>query len=163
MIYRGNGRKLVMALKHGDRHEVIRPCAQWMAHAVRPILPAGDLLIAPVPLHRLRLLRRMFNQSALLAQALGRRMAKPVCPDLLVRRKQTRSLGGLTHDARFAELTQAIEAHPRRAHQMEGRPVLIVDDVMTSGATLSSASQACLAAGATEVFVLVLARVVKDA
>lgn len=163
MIYRDNGRKLVLALKHGDRHEVLKPAAQWMALAVRPILPEEDVLIVPVPLHWVRLLKRKFNQSALLAQALGRKIGQEVCPDLLIRPKRTQSLDGLGRDRRFAELEQAIAIHPRRATLVQNRPVLIVDDVMTSGATLSAATQACLAAGASQVFVLTLARVVKDA
>lgn len=163
MVYKDNGRKLVLALKHGDRHEVVRPAAQWMAQAVAPVLPDAPVLIAPVPLHRLRLLRRTFNQSALLARALGRRIGRPVCPDLLLRTRPTRSLDGLSRDQRFAELSDAITMNPARAHLVQDGPVLLVDDVMTSGATLAASAEACLRAGATHVFVLTLARVVKDA
>ena len=163
MLYHENGRKLVLALKHGDRHEVLRPAALWLAAALKPILPEEDVLIAPVPLHWLRMLRRTYNQSALLAQALGRQIGQEVCPDLLLRPKRTQSLDGLGRDARFSELDQSITINPRRADRVKGRSVVIVDDVMTSGATLSASTQACLAAGAKEVFTLTLARVVKDA
>lgn len=163
MLYRDNGRKLVLALKYYDRQEVLRPCVQWLAGALRPILPEGEVLIAPVPLHWMRFLKRTYNQSALLAQALGKFLDQPVCPDLLIRSKRTQSLAGLTHDSRFRELDRAIRVHPKRMQLLDGRPVLLIDDVMTSGATLAASAQACHAAGAGEVFVGVLARAAKDA
>ena len=163
MLYRDNGRKLILALKHGDRQEVLRPCAQWLAAAVRPMMAGGEVLVAPVPLHWMRLLKRTYNQSALLAQAVGKQLDQPVCPDLLIRTKPTQSLGGLTHDNRFQELDQAIRVHPKRAHLIEGRTILVIDDVMTSGATLSASVQACQNAGARRVLIGVLARAVKDA
>jgi ComF family protein len=160
--YRDIGRKLVLGLKHGDRHDVVRPAARWMARVARPIL-RDDMLIAPVPLHWLRLLKRKFNQSALLGNALARETGLECCPDLLLRQRATPSLDGKTRDDRFATLKAAITLHPRRRHRIAGRSVLIVDDVMTSGATLAAATDACRAAGARHVAVLVLARVAKDA
>lgn len=161
MLYRDNGRRLVLALKHGDRHDIARPAALWLARAARPML-AGDMLIAPVPLHWARLLRRRFNQSALLSRALARATALPDCPDLLRRTRHTRSLEGLGHDARFETLAGAITAHPARAALLRGRTVLLVDDVMTSGATLAAAALACLDGGAADVRVVVLARAARD-
>lgn len=162
LIYRDNGRKLVLSLKHGDRHDVIRPAALWLARAARPLLD-DDTLIAPIPLHWLRMLSRRFNQAALLAQALARESGHEHCPDLLIRPKRTRPLEGMGRDARHAMLDAAIRVHPRRAARLSGRKVLLVDDVMTSGATFSSAAQSCFAAGAADVCVLALARVAKDA
>lgn len=162
LLYRDNGRKLVLALKHGDRLDVVRPAALWLAWAARPLL-ADDTLIAPVPLHWLRLLKRRFNQSAALAAALARETDTAHCPDLLIRPRATPNLGGMGRAARFAALEGAIRVHPRRAHRIAGRPVLLVDDVMTSGATLAVAAQACLGAGARDVSVVVLARAGKDA
>lgn len=161
MLYRDNGRKLVLALKHGDRHDILRPAAQWMARAAAPIL-TRDMIVAPVPLHWLRMLRRSYNQSALLSQAVARQAGLAQCPDLLLRPRRTRSLDGLSREERFAMLDQSIRLHPRRARLLAGRPVLLVDDVMTSGATLSAAAQACLAAGAGTVHVLTMARVARD-
>ena len=162
MLYRDNGRKIVLALKHGDRHDVIRPAAKWLEIAARPIM-TNDMLVAPVPLHWMRMLRRTFNQSALLSQAFAKQVGFEHCPDLLWRPRRTQSLNGLNHEQRFATLERAIRVHPKRAAQMQGRDILLVDDVMTSGATLSVAAQACLSAGARDVFVLVLARVARDA
>nr|WP_085892631.1 double zinc ribbon domain-containing protein [Roseovarius litorisediminis] len=161
VLYKDNGRKLVLALKHGDRHDVVRPAALWMAHAAKPILTA-NMIIAPVPLHWSRMLRRRFNQAALLAQAVADQTGLSCCPDLLIRPKRTRSLDGLGRDARHQTLSDAIRVHGKRKAALIGQAVLIIDDVMTSGATLSSAAQACFSAGAADVCILALARVAKD-
>lgn len=162
MRYHENGRKLVLLLKHGDRHDVVRPAAKWMARAAQPLL-RPDLLIAPVPLHWRRMLSRRFNQSALLAQALARETGLALCPDLLSRPKRTQTLKGMSVEARHAMLADAIRVHPRHRARITGRPILIIDDVMTSGATLSVAAQACFSAGAEDVCILTLARAAKDA
>lgn len=161
LVYAGNARRLVLALKHGDRSDIVRPAAGWMARAGAPLL-AGDPLLAPVPLHWTRLIRRRFNQSALLAQALGRQAGLEVCPDLLIRRRRTPVLDGKSREARFRTMAGALGVHPRRAARIKGRAVLLLDDVMTSGATLAAAALACRRAGAAELRVLVLARVTKD-
>ena len=162
LLYHENGRRLVLALKHGDRHDVIRPAAKWLARAAAPLLQP-DTLLAPVPLHWTRMLRRRYNQSALLVQALGRETGRPDCLDLLQRTKRTQSLKGLDRAARHAMLNEAICVTPARRPLIRDRPVLIVDDVMTSGATLSACAQAAFAGGAQDVCILTLARVAKDA
>jgi predicted amidophosphoribosyltransferase len=135
--------------------------ADWLARAAAPILTPG-MLMAPIPLHWTRLLRRRYNQAALLARALGRLTGAEQCPDLLVRQRKTESQDGKGIDQRFANLSGALAVHPRRRTLIQGRQVLLVDDVMTSGATFSAATDACLAAGASGVCVLALARVAKD-
>jgi ComF family protein len=162
LLYRDKARRLVLALKHGDRHDIAKPAAQWMARAVRPTLRAGSLVV-PVPLHLQRLLSRRYNQSALLGQALARTLSCDWCPDALERRKATPSLDGKSRDARFETLAGRITVARGREDRIAGRSVLIVDDVMTSGATLAACAEACLGAGASEVSVAVLARVGKDA
>ena len=162
LMYRDNARKLVLSLKHGDRIDLARPVAGWMARAAAPIIVPG-MLVAPVPLHWLRLIKRRYNQAALLSAGIARLAGLDHCPDLLQRRRNTGSQDGLTRDGRFSNMSDALRAHPRRVRLIEGRHILLVDDVMTSGATLACAAEACFARGASDVSVLVMARVVKDA
>lgn len=162
LVYGGTARRLVLALKHGDRTDLARPLGHWLARAARPLVTPRTLLV-PVPLHWRRLLGRRFNQSALLARAAARELGVEVCPDLLIRRRATRPLEGMTRAERQATLADALAPHPRRTARARGRPVLLIDDVMTSGATLAAAAAAALAAGAPRVDVAVLARVARDA
>lgn len=161
LAYSGVGRKLVLSLKHGDRTDLAQPAARWMARVAAPLL-ANDTLIVPVPLHWVRLLRRRYNQSAALVNVLGGQVAREVCADALLRTKRTVPLNGHSRDARFAALSGAINANPKRKALITGRHILLVDDVMTSGATLAASAEACFVAGARAVNVLTLARVVKD-
>lgn len=161
LIYRDGAKRLVLALKHGDRQDLSLPAAGWMANAARPIVEPG-MLIVPVPAHWLRLLKRRYNQAALLANRLSKNLSLQVAPDALIRKKRTSVQDGMTRDERFRNLSDAFAPHPKRGSLINGRPVLLVDDVMTSGATFAAATEACVAAGATRVCVLALARVAKD-
>lgn len=162
LVYRDNARRLVLALKHGDRLDLARPAGEWLMRAAQPILREG-MLAAPVPLHWTRLFRRRFNQSALLSRALAGAARLDHCPDLLLRTRRTASQEGRDREGRFANVAGAIRIHPRHRHRLAGRDVLLVDDVMTSGATFAAAADACLGAGAASVSVVTLARVAKDA
>ena len=162
LLYRDNARHMVLALKHGDRLDLARPAAAWMLRSAAPILLPG-MLVAPIPLHWFRLLKRRYNQSALLSTNLAKLARLDHCPDLLIRRRHTPSQEGRDRNARFANLSDALAVHPKRAPRIEGRHILLIDDVMTSGATFAAAAEACIAAGATGVSILALARVAKDA
>lgn len=162
MLYKDNGRKMVLGIKHSDRTDLARAAGGWMATAAAPLLQA-DTLIVPVPLHWTRLLRRRYNQSALLAHWVAHAIGRKVCPDALIRKTRTKSLEGHSRDARFAALQGSIAPHPGRLAQIKDRPILLIDDVMTSGATLAACTEALRAAGAGPVCVLLLARVAKDA
>lgn len=155
VIYGGAARKAILALKHGDRLDMVPPLAGWMARAGGELLAGADV-IAPVPLHWRRLLKRRYNQSAELGRRLARVSGRPMVPDLLVRRRATPPQEG-NRDARMANQLEAFAVS--RRHRVEGKAVLLVDDVMTTGATLSACADCLKAAGAARVDVLVLARV----
>ncbi len=161
LLYGGKARDLALGLKHADRLDLARPLGGWLARAASPILRPG-MLIAPVPLHWWRLLTRRYNQSAILAAEVARLTGTKHCPDLLRRKRSTGNQDGRTRDGRFINVQEAIVLNSSRAALAEGRHVLLVDDVMTSGATLAACAEACLAGGASEISVLVLSRVAKD-
>ena len=162
LLYKDNARRLVLAFKHGDRLDLARPAAGWMMRAAQPMLVPG-MLVAPIPLHWLRLIKRRYNQSALLSAAVAKMAGLDHCPDLLIRTRHTGSQEGRDRESRFANMTDALAPHPRRENRIAGRHILLADDVMTSGATFAAAAEACIAAGAIGVSVLALARVAKDA
>jgi predicted amidophosphoribosyltransferase len=121
------------------------------------------MLVVPVPLHWFRLFRRKYNQAALLSKALAGLAGLEHCPDALIRRRTTGTQEGRTRDGRFANMADAFRVPPSRARLVEDREILLVDDVMTSGATFAAATEALFAAGARSVDVVALARVAKDA
>lgn len=162
MLYTQTGRKLVLALKHGDRQEIAKPAALWMANALGDIVEENTLIV-PIPLHWIRMIKRRYNQSALLAQALAGHMSLQCVPEVLQRVKPTRPLDGLGRDERYQMLQDAIRVNSKVRHQVIRRPILLVDDVMTSGATLSAATEALQQAGAGHISVVTLARVAKEA
>jgi predicted amidophosphoribosyltransferase len=160
MLYDGGGRRLVLGLKHADRLDLAPALAEWMVPRAIPLL-SDDTLIAPVPVHWRRLFKRRYNQAAVLANALAGMVDRSVCPDLLARVRQTESQDGKGVDARYANVADAFAVTKRHRGKLAGRDVLLVDDVMTSGATLEACTQACLDAGAEQVCVIALARVTR--
>lgn len=160
-LYEGTGRRLILALKHGDRPDLARPMAGWLARSVAPIV-GPKTLIAPVPAHWRRLFQRRYNQAALVSAALAAELGCAHCPDLLTRVRATGTQDGKSRESRIDNVSGAIAPHPRRGPLANGRPVLLIDDVMTTGATLGAATQAALAAGARSVSVATLARVAQS-
>ena len=161
MVYSGAGRRLVLALKHGDRPDLAPALAVWLARAAAPLIEV-DTIVAPIPLHLRRLLKRRYNQAALVSGLMARAHGAAHLPDLLVRHRHTPGQDHRGVSDRFANLAGALTVNPRRVAQVAGRPVLLVDDVMASGATMAAATDALLAAGSGPVSVAVLARAVKD-
>jgi ComF family protein len=149
---------MALAFKHGDRLDVARPAAVWMIRIGRELIGRADV-IAPVPLHWRRLIRRRYNQAAELARRIARETGTPCNPGLLRRIRATEMQRGLTRDERRANLGGAFAVPRRAAARLEGARVLLVDDVYTSGATLSACAEALRAAGAAQVDALCLARV----
>lgn len=154
--YDDQARRILLPFKHGDRIEIARALAPHMARAGAALLSAADWLV-PVPLHRGRLLSRRYNQSALLAQALGRIAGRRTVLDGLRRTRATASLGRKSGQERSTEVAGAFVVRPSRQTQLADARVLLIDDVMTSGATANACARALLAAGVARVDVLVAA------
>ncbi len=156
--YEEGARRLILPFKHGDRPELAAPLAAWMARAGAGPLSRCEVIL-PVPLHWRRLLRRRYNQALLLARRLGRLSGRPVLPAVLRRPHATPPLGTHGALARAALLEGVFAVTPRGARRIAGRRVLLVDDVLTSGATAGACAAVLLAAGAASVEVLAAARV----
>jgi ComF family protein len=156
--YDRQSRELILPLKHADRLELAPVLATMMARAGASLLARADILL-PVPLHRKRLFHRRYNQAAVLARLLARTAGRPNQPDGLVRLYATDSLDDKSSLERAQAVAGAFAVRPSRLDQVRGRTVLLVDDVMTSGATANGCARALLDAGATAVDVLVAARV----
>ncbi|MEO0676944.1 MAG: ComF family protein [Pseudomonadota bacterium] len=161
LVYEGRARAMVLGLKRGSREDLVAPAGPWMAHAGRDLIE-DDTLIVPVPLHWTRLISRRFNQAALLAGSVARATGREADMTALTRIMRTPQLKDATHDMRFKVLKDAIRPNAAR-HKMRDRAVLLIDDVMTSGATLSAATHAAYQGGARRVDVLTLARAARDA
>ncbi len=160
--YEDGSKDLILRFKHADRTDAAPAFARWMVRAGDVLVADADL-IAPVPLHWLRLFARRYNQAALLASALGALSGKPAVNDLLLRRRRTPSQGGLGAAARRRNVVGAFTVHPRHRVRVADKRVLLVDDVLTTGATATACAGALLRAGAATVDVLTLARVVRPA
>lgn len=159
-LYNNTSRRLVLAFKHGQRIALAQMMARLIAARMAEI--GEDWLVVPVPLHRWRLWRRGFNQAALLAGEIAKLRGAKLVVDGLERRKQTPSLGGLGRKARARALSGAIVANPRHSASLRGAKVILVDDVLTSGATSGACVSALKRAGADKVVVACFARVLDE-
>lgn len=158
LVYDAQSRALPLMLKHAGRTDSLAAFGRWMARAGADVLDDADALI-PIPLHSSRLRQRRFNQSLLLAQAVSRVSGVPVEPHALARTRRTGTQGGLTAKSRARNVAGAFTV--RRAEAVKGRRLVLVDDVHTTGATVSACVRALTRAGAANVNALTLARVVK--
>jgi ComF family protein len=149
----------ILSLKHADRLDLVPGFAQWLERAGRELIQDSDIIV-PVPLHRFRLWRRRYNQAAELARALSRRTGLPLDTGALIRSRSTPSQGAMASArARRRNVLGAFKVAERA--RIDGRRVLLVDDVVTTGATAEAASRALKRAGAVKVRILALARVVR--
>jgi len=160
MVYGGPARTILLGFKHGDRQHLAKVMAPQLVRAGGDWL-GPDSLLVPVPLHRWRLWKRGFNQAALLAQAAGRRSGTRVAVDALVRVRATTTSRGMGRRKRAANVLGAFRV--ARPDRVEGQDIILVDDVLTTGATAEACARMLLRAGAKRVRVLTWARVVRDA
>ena len=160
-LYEGAGRELILAYKMADRSWVAPRLAAWLHRAAAPLLADADLVV-PVPLHRWRLLARRFNQAAVLAQLVARQSDARLIPDLLVRTRRTAPQSRLSRPERRRNVRGAFAVRRGRAPLVADRRILLVDDVLTTGATVSACARALRKAGAVRVDVATLARAGRD-
>lgn len=158
LVYDDVGRSMILAFKHADATHSAPVFARWSARAGADLLADADLLV-PVPIHRRRLFARRYNQSAVLAIAIERVTGVRAAPTALARDRATPPQGGLGREERRLNVKGAIRV--RRPERVAGKRVIVIDDVLTTGATIAECARVLLSAGATRVDALTIARVVR--
>lgn len=158
MAYDQSGRDIILSLKHADRTDLVPLCGQWMLHALQDITQDATTTLVPVPLHWTRTLKRKYNQALELARYLAKHTDLQLDPSIVKRTQRTKSQGHAKREARHANVRDAFKA----CQSVKGRHIILIDDVMTTGATLDACTLTLLDAGARRVDVLVLARVNQD-
>lgn len=159
--YEGVGRELILSFKMADRSWPAPRLAHWLHRAAAPLLVDADLVV-PVPLHRWRLLARRFNQAAVLVGLVAREEGAALVPDLLVRTRRTLPQTRLSGAERRCNVRSAFRVRRGRETLVQGRTVLLVDDVLTTGATANACARTLRKTGAAQVDVATLARAVRD-
>lgn len=159
LVYDDASRKIIVRFKHGDQLQAISALVPWLREAGADVLADADVLV-PVPLHPRRLLKRRYNQSALLARGVAAACCKPCLVDGLKRIRPTPPQGSLDRKDRLENVKGAFAV--RDASAVVGKTVLLIDDVFTTGATLNVCADTLYKAGAAAVDVLAIARVPKD-
>ncbi len=161
-VYDDASRDLVLGFKHGGRTDGVALFTAQMSRAGRKLLNETDIII-PVPLHNSRLRRRKYNQAAILARRLAKSQGLQLDTDSLLRRRKTDSQGGKSASGRRRNVQGAFTVPDNRREQIDGKTILLIDDVMTTGATLNACAKTLKRAGAAQVEALCLARVVRAA
>lgn len=157
--YDDTSRSLILKLKYHDQLQLAPIYGTWLAKAGRELIESSDVIV-PVPLYYWRFVKRRYNQAALLSQALAKKTGLPVLPDALKRTRPTESQSGLTFAQRRDNVKGAFDVNVKRKATLKGKTILLIDDVMTTGATIGGCAKALLDNGAMSVNVLTLARTV---
>jgi ComF family protein len=158
--YSSTMRELIQSFKYRDRHEGLPLFGRWLRKAGAELITDADLIV-PVPLYSWRLWSRRFNQSAMLAHEVGRLARVPVDCFTLARVRRTVSQVGLSPDQRRRNVAGAFEVPQAETSVIKGKNILLIDDVITTGATVEACARALRRAGAARVDVLALARAVE--
>jgi ComF family protein len=156
-----DGRRLVLSFKHGDHTYASKTYIQWMMRAGGGLMAESDIIV-PVPLHWTRLCMRRYNQAALLANFNGRKSGNRIEANVIHRQRRTASQGRKSIDQRQKNLRGAFAIYQRNQKIISAKRVLLIDDVMTTGATVSACARIFRRSGASKINVLTLARVVHD-
>jgi len=159
--YDAHAKKLVLSFKHGDATHLAPLLGQWLYKAGMDLFPTTDCLV-PVPLHWSRLLKRGYNQAELLAKEVSKHTGVALYNNVLKRTRATASQGHLSAAEREKNVKNAFKIHPKNGKLIDGKNVLLMDDVMASGTTLHHCAKVLLKAGAKEVNILVLAKRTKS-
>jgi ComF family protein len=157
-VYDEASRSLILRFKHGDQQQFAPLFARWISRAGAELVAEADAVV-PVPLHPLRLLSRRFNQAAEIARPLARRAGLDYLPDALIRASHTASQGGKSRRGRRLNVKKAFAVTEAGRRRLKGRRILLIDDVLTTGATGEACARALLDAGARAVDLAVIARV----
>lgn len=157
-LYDETSRDPILKLKHADRLDLAPLLARWISRSARELIEEADAIV-PVPLHPMRLLHRRYNQAAEIARPLCGLTGLRYLPDALVRRRATQSQGGKSGSGRKRNVAGAFEVPASRRAQVQGLRILLVDDVLTTGATAEGCARALKKAGAARVDLAVVARV----
>jgi ComF family protein len=160
ITYDDVSRKLILDFKHGGRTDGLKFFAAQMVRAGRSILDGADFLL-PVPLHGSRLRKRRFNQAALLARAISKQTKIPYQTEILVRRKNTPSQGGQSFLGRRRNVSGAFKVRVSKKNVLKGKHVVLIDDVYTTGATVTACAKTLKRAGTARLDVLTVMRVVR--
>ncbi len=158
--YNDESKSLILSFKNGDQTHAALAFVPWLKMAGAQMLQDADVLI-PVPLHRWRLLRRRYNQSAIMAQYLGKERGIPVLHQGLVRIRPTPTQGHLSYVERKKNVKRAFAVHPKYQTDINGKTLILIDDVYTTGSTVKECTKVLIKAGAKAVHVLTLARVAR--
>jgi ComF family protein len=161
LTYNDTSRSIILRFKHADQIHIVHSFTPWLKRAGKEMLPKADFLI-PVPLHRYRLLRRRYNQAALIAKALAVSERIPCLPDAMLRNRATPSQGHMRYNDRQKNVRNAFTVNTKHALKLVGKTVVLIDDVYTTGATVKECAKALRKAGVANVHVLTLARVVRS-
>lgn len=158
--YNDASRNLVLGFKHADKTHGALAFVPWLKTAGRDMLSSADALI-PVPLHRWRLLKRRYNQSAIIGHYLSKDTKIPMLHDALIRTRYTPVQGHMSHDERRKNVRKAFIANPVHEDDIKDKTLVLIDDVYTTGSTVKECTKALRKAGAKKIHILTLTRTVK--
>lgn len=158
--YDDASRSLITSFKYSDKIAASDYFAKWIARSASDLIDEADLIVA-VPLHRIRLFTRRYNQSSLLANSLAKLTKKPIHHNMLRRTKNTKPQAGMMFKQRILNVRGAFKINAKYADLIKGKNIILIDDVMTTGATIEACAKAIKKAGASKVTALTVARTVK--